>query len=165
MKDMIISGGRNIYSVEVENALAAHPAVAEIAIVSRKHEEYGETVVAVVNPMSGQTISLDELREFGAGRLSAISCRGNSSYALFRGPRPGRCSSTCYAPTSKSTARTKRNRQAGRKWPSATSSSGRHAKVPNAKVQAKANYPLTGERNSRATAKQSFAPETPGLLT
>jgi len=70
MKDMIISGGRNIYSVEVENALAAHPAVAEIAIVSRKHEEYGETVVAVVNPMPGKTISLDELREFGADRLS-----------------------------------------------------------------------------------------------
>jgi len=35
MKDMIISGGRNIYSVEVENALAAHPAIAEIAIVAR----------------------------------------------------------------------------------------------------------------------------------
>jgi fatty-acyl-CoA synthase len=70
MKDMIISGGRNIYSLEVENALAAHPAVAEIAIVSRKHEEYGETVVAVVNPMPGQTISLDELREFGASWLS-----------------------------------------------------------------------------------------------
>ena len=70
MKDMIISGGRNIYSVEVENALAAHPAIAEIAIVARRHEEYGETVVAVVNPMPGQTISLDELREFGAGRLS-----------------------------------------------------------------------------------------------
>ena len=47
---MIISGGRNIYSVEVENELAAHPAVAEIAIVSRKHPDYGETVVAVVNP-------------------------------------------------------------------------------------------------------------------
>jgi acyl-CoA synthetase (AMP-forming)/AMP-acid ligase II len=70
MKDMIISGGRNIYSVEVENALAAHPAIAEIAIVARRHEEYGETVVAVVNPMPGQTISLDELREFGAARLS-----------------------------------------------------------------------------------------------
>ncbi|HYB47289.1 MAG TPA: AMP-binding protein, partial [Streptosporangiaceae bacterium] len=70
MKDMIISGGRNIYSVEVENALAAHPAVAEIAIVSRKHEEYGETVVAVVNPLPGQTITLEELRDFGASRLS-----------------------------------------------------------------------------------------------
>jgi acyl-CoA synthetase (AMP-forming)/AMP-acid ligase II len=70
MKDMIISGGRNIYSVEVENALAAHPAVAEIAIVSRRHEEYGETVVAVVNPMPGQTITLEELRGFGAGLLT-----------------------------------------------------------------------------------------------
>jgi len=67
---MIISGGRNIYSVEVENALAAHPAVAEIAIVSRKHQEYGETVVAVVNPLPGQTITLEELRDFGASRLT-----------------------------------------------------------------------------------------------
>jgi len=55
----------------VENALAAHPAVAEIAIVSRKHPDYGETVVAVVNPRPGQTITLDALREFGAERLSA----------------------------------------------------------------------------------------------
>jgi acyl-CoA synthetase (AMP-forming)/AMP-acid ligase II len=70
MKDMIISGGRNIYSVEVENALAAHPAVAEIAIVGRKHEVYGETVVAVVSPLPGQTITLQELRDFGADRLT-----------------------------------------------------------------------------------------------
>jgi fatty-acyl-CoA synthase len=71
IKDMIISGGRNIYSVEVENALAAHPAIAEIAIVSRKHEIYGETVVAVVNPLPGHTISLQELRDFGAGKLTS----------------------------------------------------------------------------------------------
>ena len=71
MKDMIISGGRNIYSVEVENALAAHPAVAEIAIVSRPHPEYGETVVAIVNPAPGQPISLEALRSFGAEHLSA----------------------------------------------------------------------------------------------
>jgi fatty-acyl-CoA synthase len=71
MKDLIISGGRNIYSVEVENALAAHPAIAEIAIVSRKHAEYGETVVAVVNPLPGQTITLQELRNFGADRLTS----------------------------------------------------------------------------------------------
>ncbi len=71
LKDMIISGGRNIYSVEVENALAAHPAVAEIAIVSRKHPDYGETVVAVVSPAPDQSISLEALREFGAKYLSA----------------------------------------------------------------------------------------------
>jgi fatty-acyl-CoA synthase len=71
IKDMIISGGRNIYSVEVENALAAHPAIAEIAIVSRKHEIYGETVVAVVDPLPGHTISLQELRDFGADKLTS----------------------------------------------------------------------------------------------
>jgi fatty-acyl-CoA synthase len=71
LKDMIISGGRNIYSVEVENALAGHPAVAEIAVVSREHPDYGETVVAVVNPRPGHTVTLEELREFGAERLSA----------------------------------------------------------------------------------------------
>ena len=71
MKDMIISGGRNIYSVEVENVLAAHPAVAEVAIVSRKHPDYGETVVAVVNARPGEALSLEELREFGAQYLSA----------------------------------------------------------------------------------------------
>jgi fatty-acyl-CoA synthase len=71
LKDMIISGGRNIYSVEVENALAGHPAVAEIAIISRRHPMYGETVVAVVNPTPGDTLTLDELRAFGADQLSA----------------------------------------------------------------------------------------------
>jgi len=71
MKDMIISGGRNIYSVEVESALAAHPGVADIAIVARKHPDYGETVVAIVNPLPGHTVTLDDLREFGAERLSA----------------------------------------------------------------------------------------------
>jgi len=71
MKDMIISGGRNIYSVEVENELAGHPAIAEIAVISRPHPVYGETVVAIVNLRPGQALTLEELREFGAGRLSA----------------------------------------------------------------------------------------------
>jgi fatty-acyl-CoA synthase len=70
IKDMIISGGRNVYSVEVENALAAHPAVAEIAIISRPHPDYGESVVAVVDPRPGHTVTLEELREFGADLIS-----------------------------------------------------------------------------------------------
>ena len=61
-------GGRSTRSRS--SALAAHPAIAEIAIVARKHEVYGETVVAVVNPLPGQAISLEELRDFGADRLS-----------------------------------------------------------------------------------------------
>ena len=47
-KDMIISGGENIYCAEVENALAAHPAIAEVAVIGRAHEKWGEVPVAVV---------------------------------------------------------------------------------------------------------------------
>jgi fatty-acyl-CoA synthase len=47
-KDMIISGGENIYCAEVENALAAHPAIAEVAVIGRAHEKWGEVPVAVI---------------------------------------------------------------------------------------------------------------------
>ena len=46
-KDMLIRGGENIYCVEVENALAAHPAVVDAAVVGRPHHELGEEPVAV----------------------------------------------------------------------------------------------------------------------
>lgn len=61
-KDVIISGGRNIYSAEVEQALAGHPAVADCAIVGIPHPEWGETVVAVVDPVEGTSPTLDEIR-------------------------------------------------------------------------------------------------------
>ena len=48
VKDMIISGGENVYSVEVENALAQHPAVAQCAVIGIPDERWGETVHAVV---------------------------------------------------------------------------------------------------------------------
>ena len=47
-KDMIISGGENIYCAEVENVLAGHPAIAEVAVIGRSHEKWGEVPVAVV---------------------------------------------------------------------------------------------------------------------
>ncbi|OBK76405.1 fatty-acid--CoA ligase FadD5 [Mycobacterium sp. 1164985.4] len=47
-KDMIISGGENIYCAEVENALAAHPAIAEVAVIGRPDQKWGEVPVAVV---------------------------------------------------------------------------------------------------------------------
>ena len=50
-KDMIISGGENIYCAEVENALAAHPKVADVAVVGVPHERWGETPLAVVVPV------------------------------------------------------------------------------------------------------------------
>lgn len=70
LKDMIITGGRNVYSVEVENALAAHPDVRDVAIVSRPDETFGETIVAVVTPAEGRTVTLDDLRTFAAEYVS-----------------------------------------------------------------------------------------------
>ena len=47
-KDMIISGGENIYCAEVENVLAGHPAIVEVAVIGRSHAKWGEVPVAVV---------------------------------------------------------------------------------------------------------------------
>jgi acyl-CoA synthetase (AMP-forming)/AMP-acid ligase II len=47
-KDMIITGGENVYSVEVEDILALHPAIIEAAVIGEPHELWGEIVVAIV---------------------------------------------------------------------------------------------------------------------
>jgi acyl-CoA synthetase (AMP-forming)/AMP-acid ligase II len=70
LKDMIITGGRNVYSVEVEGALAAHPDVVDCAVVARPHPDYGESIVAVVTPRDGTAPTLEELRAFCAGRIA-----------------------------------------------------------------------------------------------
>ncbi|MFF0450315.1 long-chain-fatty-acid--CoA ligase [Streptomyces sp. NPDC004609] len=70
-KDMIISGGENIYCAEVENALAAHPNVLEISVIGRPHERWGETPVAVIvprDPVAGLTVA--EIRQWAQGRLA-----------------------------------------------------------------------------------------------
>ncbi|RAV11296.1 long-chain fatty acid--CoA ligase [Mycolicibacterium sp. GF69] len=64
-KDMIISGGENIYCAEVENALAAHPAIAEVAVIGRPHEKWGEVPVAVVALGAADQTDLD-LRDLDA---------------------------------------------------------------------------------------------------
>jgi acyl-CoA synthetase (AMP-forming)/AMP-acid ligase II len=61
LKDMIISGGENVYSVEVENTLARHPAVAACAVIGIPSEQWGEAVHAFVVPKPGQTPTADEL--------------------------------------------------------------------------------------------------------
>ena len=60
-KDMIISGGENIYTTEVENALYAHPAVLEVAVVGVPHEQWGEAVHAEVVPKGGAVVTEAEL--------------------------------------------------------------------------------------------------------
>ncbi|MFW9792601.1 AMP-binding enzyme, partial [Brucella melitensis] len=51
LKDMIISGGENIYCAELENVVADHPKVAQVAVVGRADERWGEVPVAVVVPV------------------------------------------------------------------------------------------------------------------
>ncbi|MBR0972634.1 MULTISPECIES: class I adenylate-forming enzyme family protein [Bradyrhizobium] len=60
-KDVIISGGTNIYPREVEEVLLRHEAVAEVSVIGRPHPEWGEEVVAVVVPVTGKTVARDEL--------------------------------------------------------------------------------------------------------
>ncbi len=69
-KDMINRGGENVYCVEVENALAAHPAVGEVAVVGVADPVLGEKVGAVVVPRPGATLTAADLRGFAAGLLA-----------------------------------------------------------------------------------------------
>ncbi|MGN9842630.1 acyl-CoA synthetase [Nonomuraea sp. H19] len=70
LKDMIISGGENVYPAEVERALALMPGVADVAVVGAPDEQWGETVVAVVSLAEGTTVTLDDVREYAAAQLA-----------------------------------------------------------------------------------------------
>ncbi|MCX6398036.1 MAG: long-chain-fatty-acid--CoA ligase [Propionibacteriales bacterium] len=74
LKDMIISGGENIYSPEIERVLAEHPAVMEVAIIGVPDEQWGETVKAVVSLNPGTTATADELIAFTRERLAHYKC-------------------------------------------------------------------------------------------
>jgi fatty-acyl-CoA synthase len=68
-KDMIISGGENIYCAEVENVLAGHPAIVEVAVIGRQHDRWGEVPVAVV-AVSEPNLRLADLDDFLNERLA-----------------------------------------------------------------------------------------------
>ncbi|WP_324276338.1 class I adenylate-forming enzyme family protein [Blastococcus brunescens] len=69
-KDMINRGGENVYCVEVENALAAHPDVGEVAVIGVPDSMMGEKVGAVVVPRPGRTPDVGELTAFAAEHLA-----------------------------------------------------------------------------------------------
>ncbi|RCW39652.1 O-succinylbenzoate-CoA ligase [Halopolyspora algeriensis] len=73
-KDMIISGGENVYPVEVEQVLARHPAVSEAAVIGLPDETWGESVAAVVSCEAGAETDAQELIAFARERLAHFKC-------------------------------------------------------------------------------------------
>ncbi len=73
-KDVIISGGENIYSREVEEALHRHPAVAESAVIGIPDERWGESVKACVVLKAGAAASAGELVEFARSQIASYKC-------------------------------------------------------------------------------------------
>ncbi|MFJ1709595.1 long-chain-fatty-acid--CoA ligase [Kitasatospora sp. NPDC088346] len=70
LKDMIISGGENVYPAEVERVLAAMPGVVDVAVVGVPDDQWGEAVAAVVTVADHAKITLDDVREYTARRLA-----------------------------------------------------------------------------------------------
>ena len=70
IKDMIVTGGENVYPVEVEEALAQHADVAEVAVIGVPHPHWGESVKALIVPRPGARTAPDELIAFARARLA-----------------------------------------------------------------------------------------------
>jgi fatty-acyl-CoA synthase len=67
---LIISGGENVYPAEVELILQAHPAITEVAVVGIPHQDWGESVCAVVVLKEGAQLNLDALQDFCRGKIA-----------------------------------------------------------------------------------------------
>lgn len=71
-KDMIITGGFNVYSIEVENALRAHEAVQDCAVIGLPDPKWGERIVAVVQPRAGQRVDTAALAAFVKQQIGSV---------------------------------------------------------------------------------------------
>jgi long-chain acyl-CoA synthetase len=81
IKDMIVSGGENIYPIEIENVLSGHPAVIESAVIGVPSERWGETVKAIVVRTPGATVTEDELIAFCRDRIAHYKCPTSVDFA------------------------------------------------------------------------------------
>ncbi len=70
VKDMIVTGGENVYSAEVENALASHPAVAQVAVIGIPSDRWGESVHAIVVLKPGASATEQELQDWARERIA-----------------------------------------------------------------------------------------------
>jgi acyl-CoA synthetase (AMP-forming)/AMP-acid ligase II len=74
VKDMIVTGAENVYPIEVENVLASHPAVADVAVIGVPDPTWGETVKAVVVVRPGAQVEESELIAYARGRIAHFKC-------------------------------------------------------------------------------------------
>jgi long-chain acyl-CoA synthetase len=74
VKDMIVSGGENVYPAEVENAIMSHPEVADAAVIGIPDDRWGETPMAVVVRRPGSDLTEDALRAYCRDRLAGFKC-------------------------------------------------------------------------------------------
>jgi long-chain acyl-CoA synthetase len=70
VKDMIVTGGENVYSVEVENAIASHPAVSQVAVIGIPHDKWGEQVHAIVVLKEGQQATEEDIVEHARASIA-----------------------------------------------------------------------------------------------
>lgn len=70
LKDIVITGGENVYPAELEIVLLTHPAIAEVAVVAAPDPKWGEIPVAVVVLAEGESLTIEELRTWCSGRLT-----------------------------------------------------------------------------------------------
>ncbi|OGA02220.1 MAG: hypothetical protein A3H35_14635 [Betaproteobacteria bacterium RIFCSPLOWO2_02_FULL_62_17] len=88
-KDMIICGGENVYSVEVENAISQHPAVLEVAAIGVPDAQWGEAVKAIVVLKEGTAASADELIGFCRGRIAGYKIPKSVDFSKEQLPKTG----------------------------------------------------------------------------
>jgi long-chain acyl-CoA synthetase len=74
IKDMIVSGGENIYSAEVENCIAQHPAVSQCAVIGIPSDQWGEVVHAVVMRKAGSEVTAEQIVSFCKDRIASYKC-------------------------------------------------------------------------------------------
>jgi long-chain acyl-CoA synthetase len=81
VKDMIISGGENVYPAEVENVLAGHPALLDVAVIGVPHDRWGETVKAIVVRKPGTDPSPAEIIAYAREHLAHFKCPTSVDFA------------------------------------------------------------------------------------
>ena len=74
VKDMIVSGGENVYPAEVENVLMSHPGIADVAVIGIPHEKWGETALAIVVRAPGTEATEQDIISFSHERLAKFKC-------------------------------------------------------------------------------------------